>query len=237
MRGIASIANAVAPVARDGLVARAVGQRGEEADEDAVGPERGDLAVLRRRDLRHHVGLPGAVAERRAGVREQRVGDPGRGARAGLDHDLVALADQLAHDVGHERDPPLALHRLLRDPDPHERGNLSQGAAGVRRIRAQGSRLRVTIAASTPAVRALRGVAAGSATATAASGVSRGAAGGGTATAAGAETGSAGSAAPPPGWPPARASRRARSLPPRGGRAAPARSAAPSPRAPSAPAR
>ena len=33
---------------------------------------------------------------------------------------------ELAHDVGHERHPPLALRRLLRDTDPHERGNLSE---------------------------------------------------------------------------------------------------------------
>ena len=37
----------------------------------------------------------------------------------------MALARQLAHDVGHERDPPLALRGLLGDSDPHGGGNLS----------------------------------------------------------------------------------------------------------------
>ena len=94
-----------------------------------------DLALLRRRDLGDHVGVPGAVAERGAGLLEQLVRDAGLRAGAGLEHDLVALLDELAHDVGHERDAALALGGLLGDSDLHEGGNLYERAPIWRQTR------------------------------------------------------------------------------------------------------
>ena len=135
MRGIASIANAVAPVfAIAWLPAPLVSgaRKPTRTESDLSDP---DLALLRRRDLGDHVGVPGAVAERRAGLLEQLVRDSRLRAGAGLEQHLVALLGELAHDVGHERDAALALGGLLGDSDLHERGKLYERATIWRHTR------------------------------------------------------------------------------------------------------
>ena len=57
------------------------------------------------------------------------VGQPGVLARAGLDHDFVALARELAHDVGDERDATLAGGRLGGDADPQGSGTVPDAQA------------------------------------------------------------------------------------------------------------
>ena len=65
--------------------------------------------------------------------REGLVGDAGRAPAPGSTTTSWPWRDELAHDVGHERDPALAVGGLLGDSDPHEGGNLSERGGGVRR--------------------------------------------------------------------------------------------------------
>jgi hypothetical protein len=96
IRGIASIANAVAPVA---AIARAPsafvsGARKPIRTESPLSRELSSGATT----FGDHLGLPG-IGERRAGLLEQRVRDARGLARAHLHHDGVAAAGQLAHDL------------------------------------------------------------------------------------------------------------------------------------------
>ena len=129
MRGIASIANAVAPVAAIRSQALGVRARGEEADEDVLGGQPARVAAGGHADDR--LGLVG-VAEPGAGLLVVGVGDRGLGARAGLEHDLVARRGELAHDVGNERHAALAGGRLGGDSDPQGSGTVPE-ASGDRR--------------------------------------------------------------------------------------------------------
>ena len=70
-------------------------------------------------DLDHHVGAP-RVADARAGVGVERVGDERLLAGAGLDDDLDALGLQALDDVRHERDAALAFGALSWHSDLHE---------------------------------------------------------------------------------------------------------------------
>ena len=118
MRGIASIANAVAPVAAIALMSGAVGQRAEEADQHGLARRAGRSRPRRRDDLGDDVGAP-RVADRRAGLgelarrgrrppRPRRPRPRPRGRRR-----------QAPHDVGDERHAALAGGRLLGDSDSH----------------------------------------------------------------------------------------------------------------------
>ena len=127
MRGIASIAKAVAPVAASALVPAPLvsgARKPTSTDSPVSAPSSWGWGGA---TLATTSAGPGAVADRGARRGVELVGDAGDGARAALEHDLVALARELAHDVGHERDAPLALDRLFRDADLHERGNLPIG--------------------------------------------------------------------------------------------------------------
>ena len=128
MRGIFSIAKAVAPAGGDPLDALLVRERGEEADQDAASPSFAGLLGRRRRDLDDRVGLPG-VAGGGAGLLEEGVGQARAGARAGLEHDLVARRRELAHDLGNERDAALAGGRLGGDADPQGSGTVPERQA------------------------------------------------------------------------------------------------------------
>ena len=90
MRGIASIANAVTFASASARVVSGARQRRQEADEDRPVAELADLLARRRGDLDDDVGAP-RVADLRAGLLEQRVGDQRGLARAGLDDDLDVL--------------------------------------------------------------------------------------------------------------------------------------------------
>ena len=127
MRGIVSIANAVAPLAaiRSTPSWFVSGARKPISTEP---PSFGRLLRRRRRDLDDRVGLPG-IAGGRAGLLEEGVGQARAGARAGLEHDLVARRRELAHDLGNERDAALAGGRLGGDADPQGSGTVSERQA------------------------------------------------------------------------------------------------------------
>ena len=59
------------------------------------------------------------AVDRGAGLDELLVGDQRVPARVGLDRDLVAEPGQLADQLGHHRDPGLALPGLLGYGDLH----------------------------------------------------------------------------------------------------------------------
>ena len=125
MRGIFSIAKRGDVVLRQPLDPLGVGERGEEADEDAPLPEPARLLRVRRDHLDHRVRAPG-VPGRGSGLGEEVVRQAGVGAGARLDHHLVALPGELAHDLGHERDTALAGGRLGGDSDPQGSGTVPE---------------------------------------------------------------------------------------------------------------
>ena len=54
--------------------------------------------------------------------------------RPAFHHDLMTLRDELFHDLGHERDPPLTRDRFLRDTDPHKSGGPYMSRGSQRRL-------------------------------------------------------------------------------------------------------
>ena len=150
IRGIASIANAVAPVCAQRRVAgarwsAARGSRPAPSPARAAPTPRASGGATLATTSASHAPSPSVAPA----ASNSASGIPAAAPAPGSTHDLVALAGELAHDVGHERDAPLALGRLLGDPDPHGGGNLYEARGDVRRRR-RGSRLRAAIAAATP---------------------------------------------------------------------------------------
>ena len=78
----------------DPLQAVGVRERGEEADQDGVPPSFAASSSEGGATFRTASASQGSPT-RRAGLLEERVGDAGAGARAGLEHDLVARAGSL----------------------------------------------------------------------------------------------------------------------------------------------
>src|SRR3954470_13147784 len=97
-----------------------VAARVEEPDQRLAGAQPRQLLRAGRRDLDHDLGAPG-VADGGSSACEEVVRDQRGITRTALDDDLVTLRDELAHDLGHEGDSPLALDRFLRNADPHKR--------------------------------------------------------------------------------------------------------------------
>ena len=126
MRGIDSIAKAVTPrEASCSIPSLSVsGCRKPISTWPSLQP--GDLVGARLADLRDDLGFPGAP-ERRARFLERIVGEGCSDAGPGLDDDVDPGRDQLGHDVGHERDSPLARRSLLGDAHPHARRTLEAG--------------------------------------------------------------------------------------------------------------
>ncbi len=122
--------------AGDRLQAVGVAARVEEPDQRRARAQVAQLPLGRRRDLDDDLGAPG-VADRRAGVGEERVGDQRGLPGPALHHDLMTLRDELFHDLGHQRDPPLARDRLLRDTDPHKSGGPYTSRRSRRRLMSQ----------------------------------------------------------------------------------------------------
>ncbi len=103
MRGIDSIANAVALAARQRARRLRARQRRKKADQDRAGPETPDLGLTRRGDLHDHIGLPhlrGIGGQLRARLGEGGVGQQRVCACAILDQDVDALGLQLATTSG-----------------------------------------------------------------------------------------------------------------------------------------
>ena len=129
MRGIASIANAVALASASARVVCGLVSGARKPIRIEPEPEPADRLRVGRRDRDDHVALPhlgGVRRDLRAGVGERLVGQQRVGARARLHDHVEALGLQLAHDLRHERHPVLARRGLLRNADPHMRsGNVS----------------------------------------------------------------------------------------------------------------
>ena len=126
MRGIFSIAKAVAPLAAIRSTPSGSVQRGEEADQDGAlaeagrPPPRTAATTLTTASAAQGSPVVAPASSKRAS------GRPAFGARAGLDHDLVALLRELAHDLGDERDTALAGGRLGGDADPQGSGTVPE---------------------------------------------------------------------------------------------------------------
>ena len=122
MRGIASIANAVAPASASAfVVCGAVSGarkpiRIEPWPRPRIASGSGG-AIVTTMSLRQT--SPASLRDRRAGLGELLVAEQRALARAALDEHVEALGLQLADDLRHERDAMLAGGGLLRDSDPH----------------------------------------------------------------------------------------------------------------------
>ena len=125
IRGIASIANAVAFASASarvvcGLVSGARKPiRIEPEPSPRIASGSGGAIVTTTSLLPH---LRGVARDLRPGRGERRVGQQRVRAGAGLHDDVQALRLQLADDLRHERNTVLSRRGLLRDTDPHTRG-------------------------------------------------------------------------------------------------------------------
>ena len=144
MRGIASIANAVAPASASACVVCGLDSGARKPIRIEPWPSARICSRVRRRDRQHHVRAPHlarVLRQLRARLREGRVGQRARPCPRRSARHVEALALELAHDLGHERHPVLARRRLLRNADAHEgrerirsrRHPVCRSATGARR--------------------------------------------------------------------------------------------------------
>ena len=126
MRGIDSIAKAVTPrEASCSIPSLSVsGCRKPISTWPSLQP--GDLVGARLADLATISASQGLPRVAPASC-ERIVGEGCSDTGAGLDHDVDSGRDQLGHDVGHERDSPLARRSLLGDAHLHARRTLEAG--------------------------------------------------------------------------------------------------------------
>ena len=113
------------------------GEGAQGADEDRSRAQHLDLLVGGPADAEHHVRLAVQLRrvrhDRRAGLAVGLVEVRAREAGAGLDQHLVAVPDQLAGDLGRERDARFAVRRLAWNTDLHEGSSLRKGMHAANR--------------------------------------------------------------------------------------------------------
>ena len=107
----------------------------EEADQDRA-PRRGAAASSADggTTLSDRVGVPRVAGAWRRPRCRAASGRPASSPAPGLDHDLVALLRELAHDVGDERDAALAGGRLGGDADPQGSGTVPERVIGCGQV-------------------------------------------------------------------------------------------------------
>ena len=116
IRGIASNANACTPAFFSASIWLSALRGAKKPISVWPAAQLSDLLGRRRRDLDHHIGRP-CVADRRARLGIQLVGQQRRLTRAGLHHHGHPAVDQRGHRLRHQRHPPLVGAGLADHPD------------------------------------------------------------------------------------------------------------------------